>query len=225
MAAIRNARASMSQTALKIDHLLCGRNIRERSSARDRQIIKDAGLEMDADIYQSSNNSYIHAMSSPDWTPSQAKERANRFVREWLNAARYRDRGHSAEAECTPWGRHDLALRCYGFALHTLQDSTSPAHKGFQYWDGAWGHHDPHTYLHIARELPSVRNGAELSELLNITWYSYAYYFKSRFELPTDFFSGQVDPVQESSGSAPRLRLSWGIGVSSPEISAWPIGL
>jgi len=36
MAAIRNARASMSQTALKIDHLLCGRNIRERSSGRNR---------------------------------------------------------------------------------------------------------------------------------------------------------------------------------------------
>jgi len=130
------------------------------------------------------------AMSSPDWTPSQAKERANRFVREWLNAARYRDRGHSAEAECTPWGRHDLALRCYGFALHTLQDSTSPAHKGFSVLGRCVG---PPRSSYLSSHRPRAPVGPERSRafgLLNITWYSYAYYFKSRFELPTD--SSQV---------------------------------
>ncbi len=33
-------------------------------------------------------------------------------------------------------GYHDLALAYFGDALHTIQDSSSPAHSGFQEWSG-----------------------------------------------------------------------------------------
>ena len=86
-------------------------------------------VNIDADQYQTEKYSYMHAMSGRNidgtpQTPAQARIAANNFVREQFNLAwKYQD-----------LGRDDLAMQHFGFALHTLQDSTSPEHNGFQKW-------------------------------------------------------------------------------------------
>lgn len=147
---------------------------------KDRDIINKAVAEMDEPCYQTSYYSYIHAMSSPDHTVSQARRLADWFVRTELTDAR--------KAETA--GKHEEALTHLGHALHTLQDSTSPAHCCFQYWDGDWGDTSVETRTHIATELtyPSFGGNDKFgSALYKMTVDGYAY-FKGQSALPSDFF-------------------------------------
>lgn len=66
---------------------------------------------------------------------------ANRFVREQFNLAWAALRR----------GDRDLALFEFGLGLHTLQDSTSPTHRGFQVWTGSETLLDE--VAHVSREL------------------------------------------------------------------------
>jgi len=73
----------------------------------------------------------MHALAGQvagQWqTPVQAWEGANSFVRSELALARELERGR----------QHDEALIHLGNAIHTMQDSTSPAHEGYQRDPGA----------------------------------------------------------------------------------------
>lgn len=65
-------------------------------------------------------------MSNNGQTPEQAKSDADKFVRAQLKKAK----------ELLLSGDMDQAYFEFGVGLHTLQDATSPAHSGFQEWDG-----------------------------------------------------------------------------------------
>lgn len=65
---------------------------------------------------QNRENSSWHAMKDPSWDSSQAEEYWRQYVNDNL-------------AECT--------LEGLARALHAIQDSFSPAHRGFQTWWGA----------------------------------------------------------------------------------------
>ncbi len=83
-------------------------------------------VSVEADADQAVENQYRHAMRDLDHneTVDQARARANDYFRERFNNAMDRLKA----------GDRPGAIREFGFALHTLQDSTSPAHAGFQGW-------------------------------------------------------------------------------------------
>ena len=93
-------------------------------SAADRNILKNQQKVADSD--QSTGCSYQHGMRAPGQTVAEAAELANDYVRKTIKTAR------SLEKQ----GKHNEALQALGDAMHTLQDATSPIHKGFQQWDG-----------------------------------------------------------------------------------------
>ena len=59
-------------------------------------------------------------------SPNEARQMANIFVREEIRLAQ----------EYNQLGLRDLAMVHLGFALHTVQDSTSDEHHNFQMWSG-----------------------------------------------------------------------------------------
>ena len=70
--------------------------------------------------------SYMHAMRAPGQSISDAKKKACDFINENMNYFKtFKD----------PYKFKDLAYQALGKALHTITDSTSPAHEGWQVWD------------------------------------------------------------------------------------------
>ena len=112
------------------------------------------------------NDSYFHAMSSIDRSVPNSVALANEHVRSGFGVARYYiNRGD---------GRN--AYRTLGWVLHTMQDSTSPAHKYFQEWNGATPGFHFFTWLnHVIKEsfLWQIRPG--LNAATRWTWHMFYY--------------------------------------------------
>jgi len=85
------------------------------------------------DRHQAGHESYLHAMRGLPYrgaryidSYSAAKTRSENFVINGMWMARtYLNRGDTTRA----WAN-------FGWVLHTMQDSTSPAHRNFQIWRG-----------------------------------------------------------------------------------------
>ena len=116
-------------------------------SREEIEILRRVTVEADAD--QAVENQYRHAMRDLDHaqTVDQARALANAYVRERFNNA----------MDLLKTGDRAGALREFGFALHTIQDSTSPSHQGFQGWCQAWTDH-PYTTAEVR-----AHAGAELT--------------------------------------------------------------
>ncbi|MGA3266719.1 MAG: hypothetical protein ABSE16_07850 [Verrucomicrobiota bacterium] len=147
--------------------------------ASDRQTLKDEQDEVDRD--QKAVDSYRHAMSDgssdPPQAPAQAQQQADNYVLDLLTKAR------AAEAK----NDHTTALQDLGQAIHALQDSTSPAHHGFQPWyDYKGGVCNPHEWWHASKE--SINPGPN-SWLYIATDESYDYFHDTSKPLPSDFFN------------------------------------
>lgn len=146
--------------------------------------------EVDADANQSAAKAFMHAMSDGEkqQSPEAAKETANNRVRTLLTSARM----FESKSE------HKAAMEELGRAMHTLQDSTSPAHHGFQPWyDYGGGKGNPHEWMHGSRE-SVYPSGA--SWLGTATLRSYNYFTGTT--MPADFFAdlkadGVVDGIKE----------------------------
>lgn len=97
---------------------------RVSESCRDR--MREGSAQVDAFKHQFSLAlSYQHAMRAPFQTPAEAEALMTAFIEtEYRNARAQAAQGRPAES-CLSRGR----------ALHPVQDSTSPAHEGFQVWD------------------------------------------------------------------------------------------
>src|SRR4029079_16088240 len=109
----------------------------------DRKILRDE--QVNVDTHQKSSESYMHAMRDGDreQTVSDAQFLANFFVRGHLLNAR------NAQAK----GNRAKAMSELGQAMHTLQDSTSPLHPGFQPWyEYPFGAGNYHEWIHAAGE-------------------------------------------------------------------------
>ncbi len=91
-------------------------------SKSDLRIVNSATVEIDR--FQRASDSYLHAMRDPKDTLAEAVEKTNNFVHGNLESAIYLE----------SVGEHDAAMQAFGWALNTIQDSSSPAHKGFQLW-------------------------------------------------------------------------------------------
>jgi hypothetical protein len=144
----------------------------------DITILCDMQVEMDTD--QSAVKSYLHAMSDGQHAqfPEEAKQAANNFVRGRLADARDDERKGSKS-------EHTSAMKELGRAIHTLQDSTSPAHHGFKSWyDYTGGAFNPCEWIHASKELiyPGTGSWLELS-----TYRAYLC-FTGTHPMPSDFF-------------------------------------
>ena len=89
-------------------------------------IMADAHAFIDSAHFQTGVYAFIHAMRGPGETAEQDCRMADQFVRRQFSRAWEAQRG----------GNMDHALFLFTLGLHTLQDSTSPSHIGFQQWTG-----------------------------------------------------------------------------------------
>ncbi len=93
---------------------------------------------------QDPSNSCRHAMSQPGESVDHASKAYNKFVRDQLNKATSLENA----------GRHSDATQELGYGMHAIADSFSPAHRGFQQWDGLDGLGNKLKALgHVCREL------------------------------------------------------------------------
>ena len=112
----------------------------------------------DSDQFQGPDSSYRHAMRNGDQTAEQARAMANEFVRQEFQTAWDFQKNDD-------WRR---AMFHFGIALHALQDSTSPAHAGFQPWTGhETGKEKRH---HVYQEYSNPGEGSELYEITRDAW-------------------------------------------------------
>ena len=107
-------------------------------------------------------------------TAESAREAANSFVREQFRKA------WAAETRSE-------ALKEFGIALHTLQDSTSPAHGDFQEWTGQETKSE--VLSHVTKEVVNPGSDSELYKITKDAWE----WFEAK-ELPEgDLFRRGID--------------------------------
>jgi len=114
-------------------------------SSAQRQILKDVSAHQDSILSggQSGPLSYEHAMRGPGQSVAEAQEDFNDFVS--------MNEDQAMKTQISFWlsgktGYSDKALAEFAAALHAIEDSTSPAHAGFQLWEWynpklVWQHH------------------------------------------------------------------------------------
>jgi RHS repeat-associated protein len=114
-------------------------------TAHQRQILKDVSANQDGLLNggQSGPLSFQHAMRGPGESADDAKAEYDAFVS--LNEDMAFQTQMSFWAAGNP-GLSDDALAEFAAALHAIEDSTSPAHAGFQVWEWwnpklVWQHH------------------------------------------------------------------------------------
>jgi RHS repeat-associated protein len=90
-----------------------------------RDAIKRGSEHADEMMFQSPEYNYMHAMRRRDQSVEEAGKMMEGFVKQHLNSY-----------ECNlKAGRFEDAYYELGMALHSIMDSTSPSHEGFQIWD------------------------------------------------------------------------------------------
>jgi hypothetical protein len=90
-----------------------------------RDIIKSGSAYADTFRFQGDDHSFMHAMSSNTLTKAQANQKMCDYVNDYMGRAR--------DAKAKNQAHYWFYL---GMALHAVMDSTSPAHEGFQKWNG-----------------------------------------------------------------------------------------
>jgi len=80
-------------------------------------------------------------------------------------------------------GNRELMLRAMGNVIHLLQDATSPAHAGFQPWNGDV--YSEAAYDHVQRENFDPGSGSALDAATAKAWG-----YLDATQLPNDFFDG-----------------------------------
>jgi RHS repeat-associated protein len=121
-------------------------------------LIADAHQWMDAANHQTAAFAFMHAMRRPGQSAAAACKQTNAFLRDMATDAL------SAKAA----GNMNEALVDFAYALHTMQDSTSPAHQNFQQWS------DNESLLdeieHVGQELFYPGRGSSLDQVTQAAW-------------------------------------------------------
>lgn len=132
-------------------YLVIGRHL----TKEENRALAYSHFAADAPQFQGPDSNHRHAMRRENQTIAEARQDANKFVREQFSKA---------------WNaktRHE-ALTEFGIALHALQDSTSPAHAGFQEWSD---HPDPLEWpAHLVQEFINPGEGSELFRATQQAW-------------------------------------------------------
>jgi hypothetical protein len=165
----------------------------------DLLAVQFADKSVDDAPFQKPALSYMHAMR--DGTASQtdtvARQKANQWVKDNLSKA------EDELCKCNEQSYFD-ALRYFGWALHTVQDSTSPAHNGrhkggpieFKPWYGDdWYIPIDHAraLAHAIKENFDPGYGSRLDRATGDLWNKYFKCKASADPFPPDFFTYGVD--------------------------------
>ena len=132
-------------------YLVIGRQL----PAAERKALADAHVIADAPQFQGPDATHRHAMRRPNQTMEAARTEANEFVRHQFS------RAWRAETRVE-------ALTEFGLALHALQDSTSPAHTGFQVWSGNESKFQQ--LEHVLKEFVNPGSDSELYRATEQAW-------------------------------------------------------
>lgn len=106
-------------------------------SPAQRQILKNISAKQDGILNggQSEGRSAEHAMSSDSQSGSAAFNQFSSFVSTWETEAQLsQDIFWLQDPDAASQTQSPEALAAFGMALHAYEDSTSPAHEGFQTW-------------------------------------------------------------------------------------------
>ena len=163
----------------------------------DKSVLRDEQVKVDN--HQDASDSYMHAVRDGDhWqTISEANSMANYFVKHHIFYARL------AQAR----GDRPKAMSELGQAMHTLQDSTSPMHHGFQRWYNYFGGaFNPNEWIHGAGEAVNPGPGSWLYKATRIAYD----YFNDKAPMPADAFDklGGDHIIDEAVGAAKRMAKS-----------------
>ncbi|OJY97062.1 MAG: hypothetical protein BGP25_12190 [Lysobacterales bacterium 63-13] len=117
----------------------------------------------DREEYQDAAHAYMHAMNGDKaMSTDKACAKSNDFIKSQYEEA----------WELDSQGKHREALFQFGIALHTIQDSMSPAHSGFQLWTGEETKRE--IFDHLTRELSDPGSGSELDTATRNAWEWYS---------------------------------------------------
>lgn len=153
-------------------------------SSSDIATLNAATVFVDGDQGASYESTAKHAMSSPGEPKQLARVMANLWVAKTLTMAQQN------LCPCTG-GNRQTALWYFGLALHTVQNSTSPAHHGFQKWRGLSTLADRVLAIHhVARECFDPGTGSNLDKATAWLW---SFLQCPAPSLPPDFFMFPAD--------------------------------
>jgi RHS repeat-associated protein len=133
--------------------------------AEDRRaILRSAQERVDLDQV----NQYKHAMRLPNQSAADAREKAQAFI----------DKNMERAIELERSGNWAMAMEHLGAAIHTLQDATSPSHRGFQVFDPSWSTTSPQVRKHVMAETSdpgtSFNSGPSLTAVTYAAWVYFA---------------------------------------------------
>lgn len=135
---------------------------------------------------QDEANAYKHAMRASWQTPAEARKKANWFIRYNIcNARRLASSGRMVEA-----------MKLLSRAIHTLQDSTSPAHANFAV---AWENTTVQTLNHLPHYVTENFDPGRGSVADEVTLEAWKY-FKGQLQMPADFFGDAFDVSRHGRG-------------------------
>lgn len=121
----------------------------------------------------------MHAMRRRGQSPEDARREANSFVRRMICRARALDAK----------GMRRAALIALSQAIHTLQDSTSPAHANFQEaWEDNFGEMVKHGSHYINENFDPGAGSAADGVTVSAWWW-----FTGQMPMPDDFFGNLYD--------------------------------
>jgi RHS repeat-associated protein len=114
---------------------------------RFRQSLISGQEFADSSQFQTGEASFRHAMRNRGQSVCRARYLADKFVRSQFNKAQYYKKLYQQTGNDYYM---EKSLFEFSIGLHTLQDSTSPSHSGFQVWSDSPSSFD--IYTHITAE-------------------------------------------------------------------------
>jgi RHS repeat-associated protein len=124
--------------------------------------LQAGSAQADAMESQDAAHAYMHAMSSESLSPEESRRRMCQYILE-------------KRALYQMYAQHGLTYSAFfelGMALHPVMDSTSPAHEGFQRWNGVLKDGSKHGPLPTSLETEAVardpRNAARVRDTLRL---------------------------------------------------------
>jgi RHS repeat-associated protein len=143
------------------------RVLNDRLSADELKMLTDGIYHADDDEWQTVPNSHRHAMTPGDESKTDARRKANDFVRDNLEKAR----NATSPAD---------KMKYLAYAMHAMQDATSPAHAGFRKYYGG----KRELASHVWEELFDPGAGSNLDKATEMAYK----YYKGDLPMPKDFF-------------------------------------
>lgn len=154
-------------------------------SPRFRQSLVNGQEFADSGRFQTGYASFRHAMRNKGQSACRARFLADKFVRDQFRKALANKKLYDQTGNDFYMGQ---SLFEFSVGLHTLQDATSPSHRGFQEWSNSPTSFDIYTHVTLETFFGPYDNVA-VAQLYNVTKDAFGWY-KSGILPEGNLFSG-----------------------------------